>query len=171
MTWYELLLIASGVLFLLTTLGSLLFGDVSADADIEVGVDGFLMSDIISFKGCLHFLLGFSLTLTLMREVTLLTVSVATVVGLVFTFTLYYIYKLIYSKLQQSLHYTDEITEMDAEVYFWNEAKKIGEVFITLEGRPVTVTLQGAEGMNLEKGQKIKVSGTRKAVFPVEFIV
>jgi len=69
------------------------------------------------------------------------------------------------------MKYTTEIKEMDAEVYFWNEKQKIGEVFITLEGRPVTVTLQGAEGTGIEKGQKIKVSGTRKLVYPVDFII
>jgi hypothetical protein len=171
MAWYEIILIASSALFLLSTVGSLIFGDIEFDTDFDLDSDGFLLSDVVSFKGLLHFVLGFSLTLTLMQEVTLLTVSIAVLVGSVFVFVLYYLYKLVYGKLQQSLKYTEEIKEMDAEVYFWNENQKIGEVFIILEGRPVTVTLQGAEGMELEKGQKIKVSGTRKTVYPVEFII
>jgi len=168
MEWYVLLLIISAALFVLTTVGSLLFGDVHVDADLDVATDGFLLSDVISFKGLLHFALGFSLTLTLFREVSLLSVGLAVAVGLVFAFTLYYLYKTFYGKLQQSMKYTEEIKDMEAEVYFWNEARKIGEVFITLEGRPVTVTLEGAEGKNYEKGQKIKVSGTRKLVRPQE---
>jgi uncharacterized membrane protein len=171
MEWYVILLIVSGGLFLLSSVGSLLFGDLPVDTDFDFDTEGFLLSDVISFKGLLHFTLGFSLALTLFGEVSVLSVGVAVVSGLVFAVALYYLYNVIYSRLQQNLKYTEEIREMDAEVYFWNEARQIGEVFITLEGRPVTVTLQGAEGMNLEKGQKIKVSGTRKAVFPVEFIV
>jgi hypothetical protein len=169
MAWYEIALIASGVLFLFSTLISLFFGEI--DIEAAPGIDGFLLSDIISFKGLLHFAIGFSLVLTLMQEVTILSVACGVISGIVFVFALYYLYKLIYEKLQQSMKYTDEIKEMEAEVYFWNENRKIGEVFIILEGRPVTVTLQGAEGFKLEKGQKIKVSGTRKAVYPIEFII
>jgi len=171
MQWYDYLLIGSGALFLLSSVGSLLFGDTDVDTDFDFDAEGFLLSDILSFKGLLHFTLGFSLTLTLWREVSTLTVSIAAVVGLAFAFALYYIYNVVYRRLQKSMKYTETIAEAEAEVYFWNEAQKIGEVFLTLEGRPVTVTLQGAEGMNLEKGQKIKVSGTRKLVYPVEFIV
>jgi len=171
MTWYEIILIASSALFLLTTVGSLIFGEIEFDADLDVDSDSFLLSDVVSFKGLLHFVLGFSLTLTLMQEVSFRTVGIAVLVGSVFVFVLYYLYKLVYGKLQQSMKYTEEIKEMDAEVYFWSDKQKIGEVFIIMEGRPVTVTLQGAEGMMLEKGQKIKVSGTRKTVYPVEFII
>jgi hypothetical protein len=169
MAWYEIVLIAAGTLFLFSTVVSLFFGEIDMDADVSV--DGFLLSDILSFKGLLHFAIGFSLVLTLMQEVSLLSVACGLVCGIAFVIVLYYLYKLVYEKLQQNMKYTNEIKEMDAEVYFWNENQKIGEVFITLEGRPVTVTLQGAEGFKLEKGQKIKVSGTRKAVYPVEFII
>jgi hypothetical protein len=60
---------------------------------------------------------------------------------------------------------------MEAEVYFWNDQQKTGEVFITVEGRPVTVTFECPEDVHFEKGQKIKVSGTRHSVRPSEYIV
>ena len=169
MNWYEIVLIASAALFLLTTIGSLVFGemDINMDTDVEAVTGG----DIFSFKGLLHFAIGFSLTLTLMKEVTILSVSIGVIAGVIFVFVLYYLYKMTYTKLQQSMKYTDKIEEIEAEVYFWNENRKIGEVFVNLEGRPVTITLEGAEEMKLEKGQKIKVSGTRKSVHPVEFII
>ncbi|MDR0866346.1 MAG: hypothetical protein LBO74_15660 [Candidatus Symbiothrix sp.] len=172
MTWYEIVLIVSAALFLFSTIGSLFFGEIDIDADLDIDADsGFLLGDIISFKGLLHFAIGFSLVLTLMQEVTVTSISFGVISGIVFVFVLYYLYKLVYEKLQQNMKYTNDIKEMEAEVYFWNENQKIGEVFVTLEGRPVTITLQGAEGLNLEKGQKIKVSGTRKSVAPVEFII
>jgi len=174
MAWYVIVLIISAGLFVLVTIGSFIFGemDLNIDADVNVETGGDLFGgDIFSFKGLLHFTMGFSLTLTLMKEVTITSVSIGIVAGVVFVFVLYYLYKITYVKLQQSMKYTDKIEEIDAEVYFWNENRKIGEVFISLEGRPVTITLEGAEGMKLEKGQKIKVSGTRKSVHPVEFII
>jgi uncharacterized membrane protein len=168
MTWYEIVLIVSSGLFLLATISSLFFGEIDVELDVD---SGFLFSDLVSFKGLLHFAIGFSLTLTLMQEVTLASVAIGVIAGTVFVAILYYLYKFVYEKLQQNMKYTDEIKEMDAEVYFWNETQKIGEVFVTLEGRPVTITLQGAGGIKLEKGQKIKVSGNRQSVYPVDFII
>ncbi|MDR2056753.1 MAG: hypothetical protein LBP83_00410 [Dysgonamonadaceae bacterium] len=168
MNWYEIVLIVSSGLFLFSTIASLFFGEV--DVDLDVNAD-FLLSDVISFKGLLHFAIGFSLTLTLMRGATFTSVGIGVLTGIIFVAVLYYLYKMVYRKLEQNIKYTNEIKEMDAEVYFWNENQKIGEVFVTLEGRPVTITLQGAEGINLEKGQKIKVSGTRQLVYPVNFII
>ncbi|MDR2804938.1 MAG: hypothetical protein LBB85_04750 [Dysgonamonadaceae bacterium] len=168
MTWYEIVLLLSSAFFLISTIGSLLFGgmDVDFDTDIDAGT---LLSDIFSFKGLLHFAIGFSLTLTLMHEVTFASVAYGVITGLVFAVVLYYLYKLMYEKAQQSMKYTHEIKDMDAEVYFWNKDQRIGEVFITLEGRPVTVTIHCPEGVDLEKGQKLKVSGTRKLVSPSSF--
>jgi hypothetical protein len=173
MAWYVILLIAASALFVLSTVGSLILGDIDVDVDVSADIDpgALSASDLISFKGLLHFALGFSLVLTLMNEVSWISCTIAVLTGLVFVVILYYLYNFVYTKLQQNLKYTDVINEMEATVYFWNEERKTGEVFLTLEGRPVTVTLENAEGMNLEKGQKIRVSGTRKAVHPVEFIV
>jgi hypothetical protein len=172
MAWYVIVLIVSATLFLLTTIGSLFFGNIDVDLDTDVDVDsGFIMSDIISFKGLIHFAIGFSLVLTTMQEVSFISISAGTVTGIVFVLVLYYLYKFAFEKLQQSMKYTNDIKEMDAEVYFWDDKLKIGEVFVTLEGRPVTVTLECPEEIHFDKGQKIKVSGTRHAVYPVDFIV
>ena len=166
MAWYVIVLIVSSALFLLTTIVSLIFGDMDLDADVDVG-SGFVLGDVLSFKGLVHFTIGFSLALTLMKEFSLLSATVGVVTGIVFVLVLFYLYKTLFEKLQQSVKYTHEINEMDAEVYFWDDKSKIGEVFITLEGRPVTVTLVCPEDIHFEKGQKIKVSGTRRSVHPV----
>jgi prepilin signal peptidase PulO-like enzyme (type II secretory pathway) len=165
MTWYEIVLLVSAAFFLLSTVGSLLFGSVDMDFDADVDA-GTLLSDVFSFKGLVHFAIGFSLVLTLMHEVTLASITFGVITGLVFAFVLYYLYKWVYDKAQQSLKYTHDIKDMEAEVYFWNKDRRIGEVFVTLEGRPVTVTIHCPEGVDLEKGQKLKVSGTRKLVSP-----
>jgi uncharacterized membrane protein len=165
MAWYDITLIVAGGFFLIFSVGSSFVGELELDTDVELD-GGFLLSDFISFKGLLHFALGFLLTLTLWREVTVVSLGVGVAAGLVFVGVLYYLYKMIYDKLQKSMTYAQEIKDMDAEVYFWSEEQKIGEVFITLEGRPVTVTLQKAEGLDFKKGQKIKVSGNRRLVYP-----
>ena len=140
--------------------------DMDVDTDLDVG-SGLTLGDMISFKGLIHFTIGFSLSLTLMKEFSLLSATVGVVTGIVFVLVLYYLYKTLFEKLQQSVKYTHEINDMEAEVYFWDNKSKIGEVFITLEGRPVTVTLKCSEDINFVKGQKIKVSGTRHSVQPI----
>jgi uncharacterized membrane protein len=170
MAWYVIVLIVSSGLFLLTSIGSLFFGDMDMDTDLDVD-SGFLLSDVISFKGLVHFTIGFSLALTIMNEFSLLSTAIGVATGIVFVLVLYYLYKLVYEKLQQNIKYTTEINDMEAEVYYWDDKRKTGEVFITLEGRPVTVTLECLEEIHFEKGQKIKVSGTRHSVHPTGYIV
>jgi len=172
MAWYIILLIVSAGLFLLTTIISLFFGDmdIEANTDMDVG-SGFMISDVISFKGLIHFTIGFSLTLTLMNEFSLLSVSVGVITGIIFVLVLYYLYKIVFEKLHQSIKYTNVINDLEAEVYYWDSKSKKGEVFITLEGRPVTITLESPDDVNFEKGQKIKVSGTRHSVQPTGYIV
>jgi hypothetical protein len=164
MTWYEIILIIASALFLLSTISSLFFGDF----DLDLGVDGgFLLSDIVSFKGLLHFVLGFTLSLTLFGGITTTSVITGVASGLVFVLALYYLYKLLHKRLQQKMEYKEEISEADAEVYFWSKEQKLGEVFITLEGRPVQVTLKSKDNTDFENGQRIRVSGNRKVVYAV----
>jgi len=168
MAWYVIVLIVSAGLFLITSIGSLIFGgiDIDLDTDLETG-SGFLLGDVISFKGLIHFTIGFSLSLTLMGEFSLLSTVVGVVTGIIFVLVLYYLYQFLFRKLQQNIKYTTVINDMEAEVYYWDDKMKIGEVFITLEGRPVTVTLKCPEDVHFEKGQKIRVSGTRHSVQPI----
>jgi len=167
MAWYVIVLIVSSGLFVLTTIISLLFGDMDIGVDADLDIDsGFLVSDVLSFKGLVHFTIGFSLALTLIGEFTLFSATVGVGTGVVFVLILYYLYKFVFEKFQQRMKYTTEIDNMDAEVYFWDNKSKIGEVFVTLEGRPVTVTLKCPEDIHFEKGQKIRVSGTRNSVYP-----
>ncbi len=165
MEWYVIVLIVSSGLFLITTIISLFFGDMDMDAQVDVG-SGFMLGDVFSFKGLVHFAIGFSLTLSVMKEFTMLSVTTGTVTGIVFVLALYSVYRLFFVRLKQNLKYTTDINDMEAEVYFWDSKKKIGEVFLTLEGRPVTITLVCSEDIRFEKGQKIRVSGTRQSVHP-----
>ena len=170
MAWYVIVLIVSSGLFLLTSIGSIFFGDMDLDTDLEID-SGFLFSDVFSFKGLIHFTIGFSLTLTLMGEFSILSTSIGVVAGIIFVLVLYYLYKFVYQKLHQSIKYTTEINDMEAEVYYWDNKSKSGEVFITLEGRPVQISLVCTEDVKFEKGQKIMVSGTRSSVQPTGYIV
>ncbi|MDR1527931.1 MAG: hypothetical protein LBS46_09750 [Dysgonamonadaceae bacterium] len=93
MTWYEIVLLVSAIFFLISTIGSLFFGGIKVDFDTDLDA-GTLLSDILSFKGLLHFCVGFSLVLTLMHEVSFASVTYGIITGLVFVVILYYLYKM-----------------------------------------------------------------------------
>jgi hypothetical protein len=143
---------------------SLIFGDIDIEADHD-----FDTGDIFSFKGLIHFVLGFSVTLTALKSDDVVAISIGTIVGLVFIFGLYWIYKSLYKKLSQSLEYETTITDADAEVYYWDDTTQSGEVFVVLEGRQTTISIGSKEfgTISLKSGQKIKVSGTRVLVYKV----
>lgn len=59
MTWYNILFFAVFTFFILRTIISFAFGDTDVDFDADGDID-YDVSSMLSFKGALHFLLGFS---------------------------------------------------------------------------------------------------------------
>lgn len=97
MEWYYILGIISYGIFILQFCLSFIGGDTEMDTDIDVDLDGeadFSFSDLISFKGLVHFLMGLSGWLMVTQQVTPLNVVVACVIGFAFVLILYYAYKL-----------------------------------------------------------------------------
>lgn len=160
MEWYVVLfLFAAGVLLLQLVI-SLVFGDLHIDHDFDIG-------DVFSFKGLLHFILGFSVTLTVFDKVTFYTILLATFVGAVFIVGLYWIYRTLYTKLTQEIVYTDKIENQEAEIYYWDNASQTGQVFVTLEGRKLPIDLISKDSTKFSAGQKVIVSGNRNSVYIV----
>ena len=59
MEWYNILFFVTLAFFIIKTIISFVFGDIDIDFDADGDVD-FDVSSMLSFKGILHFLLGFS---------------------------------------------------------------------------------------------------------------
>lgn len=94
MEWYYTLGIISYGIFIVQFCLSFVGGE---DTDIDVDFDGeadFSFSDLISFKGLVHFLMGMSGWLMITGKVTPLNVIIACLIGVAFMVILYYIYKL-----------------------------------------------------------------------------
>lgn len=87
MEWYYILGIISYGIFILQFCLSFIGGDTEMDTDIDIDLDGeadFSFSDLISFKGLIHFLMGLSGWLMITQQVTPLNVVVACVIGFAF---------------------------------------------------------------------------------------
>ena len=139
MTWFNILFISVFGIFMLKNIISWVAGDMDLDLDLDGDVD-IDVSGMLSFKGLLHFLLGFSTVLTTVGYeqthsfVTPCSFSVATyilavIVGIIVMVGLFYLYKFV-MKLNHysidngfiySLLFVDKKTGESEEYrdYFW----------------------------------------------------
>ena len=67
---------------------------VGADFDVEADVD---VSDVVSFKGLTHFLMGFSVKSYITHNVMWYDYLIALILGVIFVILLYFVYKLLIS--------------------------------------------------------------------------
>ena len=68
MEWYYILgIISYGIFIVQFILSNLGFGDTDIDIDLDGDID-FDVSDLLSFKGLIHFLMGFSGWLSLKQR-------------------------------------------------------------------------------------------------------
>lgn len=93
MEWYYILGIISYGIFIVQFILSNLGGDTELDIDFD-GEGDLDTSSFLSFKGLVHFAMGFSGWLMLAKEVTTITVCTGVVIGIIFVMLLYYLYKL-----------------------------------------------------------------------------
>ena len=94
MEWYYVLgIISYGIFIIQFGLSFLGFGDLDIDIDLDGDVD-FDISDLLSFKGLIHFLMGFSGWLMAGGTVNLPAIVAAILMGFVFMIMLYLLYKI-----------------------------------------------------------------------------
>ena len=105
MTWYNILFLSVLGFLLLKSVISWFFGEMEVDVDFD-GDSDIDISGMLSFKGLLHFLLGFStfLSATGYSHTNSFTTSyefswwmylIAIVIGAIFMVGLYYLYKMV----------------------------------------------------------------------------
>lgn len=94
MEWYYILgAISYGIFIIQFILSNFGFLETDLDVDFDGNVD-FSVSDLLSFKGLIHFAMGFSGWLMLAGKVTATTISIACLSGLIFMVLLYFVYRL-----------------------------------------------------------------------------
>ena len=103
MAWYFILFYIMFAFFIIKSIISWVFGDLDVDFDLDGDVD-FDISSLFSFKGIIHFLLGFSSYLCLIAKVnnfgsheiyhfTVINYISAVLVGILLMVLLYFAYK------------------------------------------------------------------------------
>jgi hypothetical protein len=93
--WYYILGIISYGIFLLQFIVSCITGEIDVDLDMDFDGDyDFSINDLVSFKGLIHFLMGFSGFIMLCGKVNIPITIVAIVIGVVFVILLAIVYKM-----------------------------------------------------------------------------
>lgn len=128
MAWYTILFITVFLLFAVKLMMSWFAGDIEMDVDFD-GIDDFDVSGAFSFKGLVHFLLGFSSYLFLranMAEVDklngvaqfgIMDYMMATFIGVILMFVLFYGYKLALKANNSSKNPSDLINNCKGTIY------------------------------------------------------
>lgn len=156
MTWYEIIFAISGILFLLQFLASFFFGDVDLEGDLDAG-------DILSYKGIIHFLLGSSAVLSFYQSTSVPVCIGAICLGIVCTFLLGWVYKIMYKTLPSEILYTENIENQQATVYYFNKETHNGICSVILPEGITHVPFKSDS--TYDTGDIITVSGNRTEVY------
>lgn len=128
MAWYTILFITVFVLFAIKLILSWIGGDFEMDVDLD-GIDDFDVSSAFSFKGLVHFLLGFSSYLSLRANMAtvdkindvaqfgIMDYFIATFCGVVLFFVLFWGYKLAMKASQTPKRPEDCINDSKGIIY------------------------------------------------------
>lgn len=107
----HIILVTCLCIFCIQMILNIFGGDIDIDTDIDA-------DDIISFKGILHFLLGFSVYITVLGEINFINIMGGLISGFIFAFVLYKTYKFIYklgsSKIREEY---SELVYRECEIY------------------------------------------------------
>lgn len=173
MEWYYILFLFTLAIFIIKTIISLVFGDIDIDFDADGDVD-FDVSSMLSFKGVLHFLLGFSSYLAITAKIdsantyfdpyqfSWVQYVAAILTGILFTYLLYKLYQFM-MKLN---HSNDEI--IDVNNYSCTVLVRNGQIdnntysYTVLVNTPVgsrkIIVLSYSSDINIGSEQKIYVN-------------
>jgi amino acid permease len=134
---------------------------VSIDLDTDFDIDGdgvadFSWSDIISFKGLIHFGIGFCWTMWFNRglENQFLAAIIALVVGLVFVIVLWFVYRI--TKKLESVIPTEEgetLAGREVEIYY-NSGNGSYQAYVTKEGSKKLIRVLSRSGKIYLPGEK-----------------
>lgn len=154
MSWYSILFTFCIILLSIQTVLNLIGFELDFDLDVDSG-------DFLTFKGLIHFLFGFSLVLTLYKEVTLITLCIAVFVGVLSMLLLYCVYSWLFNKLKEERIYTGKLENADAVVVYYDVETKLGEVKVVLPEGVFNLPFTNETNEVLKANDVIQVSGER----------
>lgn len=172
---YLLAALVSTGIFLLQFVLSIFVG--SMDTDIDVNADGNAdidMSSVLSFKGLIHFCMGFGWFMFLCRPpYSILHYLGAFLSGVLFVFILAWIYKLCYRLKQENKpEQGEDLIGRSCVIYSrcGETGKERSEyvVSITINGAQRELTVRSANGNNYQEGDTLTLKEYKEGIYYID---
>lgn len=116
-------IVTTGI-FLIQFIFSIFFGDFDTDVDMDTDVSADL-SSVVSFKGLTHFGIGFGWYMYLQNNTEPVSYLIGIVIGLIFVFAVWFLYKKAY-QLQQTnrSEKSEQLVGRECTIYFKHGERK-----------------------------------------------
>lgn len=174
MTWYTILFAITSVLFIVKMVLSFTAGDLDLDVDFD-DIDDVDVSGAFSFKGLLHFLLGFSAYLFMRSNVygfvqfSIFDYILAIIIGISLTILLFFGYRFAMKANNQSQNPKDLIDNCTGTIYInlgkehsYNTGKYVVQAHTKAGTTEVVAT---HERNDLEPGTQVKLTRNNNEIF------
>ncbi|MBP5458465.1 MAG: hypothetical protein J6Y37_18390 [Paludibacteraceae bacterium] len=153
--------IGSSILFILQVIISF-FIDLDADFDFDASMG---VSDFFSFKGGLHFLLGFGWMGVLNGVESVGKILMAVAVGILFVVVLAYVYRKVYSLAEERTHQDlHELIGTECELLTYYNGS--GTVNVDFDGHREEKQVKGTSSM--KSGDIVKIIDCQDGILIVE---
>lgn len=156
-------------IFIVQFILSFILGEIDLDSDIDLDADGdvdFSLSDILSFKGLIHFGIGFGWTMWFSKdENQFLAAIIAVCVGIIFMFVLYGVYFLAY-KLEHKIvpEKGEDLVGKEVEIYLPLERNKY-TVNIEINGKQSQIIVSSISEKNYITGDKTTIEKFENGIY------
>ncbi|WP_455585294.1 hypothetical protein [Bacteroides sp.] len=149
-------LVTTGI-FLVQFVLSIFFGDFDADTDVDTDI-----GSVVSFKGLTHFGIGFGWYMYLQGNTDLATYVIGILVGLVFVFVVWFLYKKAY-QLQQTnrAEGTEQLVGRECTIYF-NQGEGKYTVQVSRDGAMREVDVISESGQNYRTGDRTVIASYKE---------
>lgn len=172
---YFLAALVSTGIFLLQFILSIFVG--STDTDVDVNADGNAdldMSSVLSFKGLIHFCMGFGWFMFLCQPpYTTLQYLGAFLSGVFFVFILAWIYKLCYKlKQENEPEQGEDLVGRKCEIY--SRSKEPGKeganyvVYIAINGAQRELTVKSMHGNSYQEGDVLTLKNYEDGIYYID---
>ena len=166
--YFGLALFSTGI-FIVQFILSFFIGELDLDTDIDLdgdGVDDFSIGDLVSFKGLIHFLIGFSWTMWFSRDSNQwIAACCATGVGLIFVFILSLTYKLaIKLKNEIEPEKGNDLVGRSAEIYLKGEENRY-TVYTTINGAKRELEVTSRNGTSYSPGTIVTIESYKNNIY------
>lgn len=144
--------IVASAVFLIQFILSVFFGDIDTDTDVDAD-----LGSVISFKGFTHFCIGFGWYMYLVNNTAVMTFVTGILIGLVFVFVLWFLYKKAYQLQKENKpEKTEALVGRECTIYAHDGIRYI--VQVALNGALREVEVRSLEGKTYQTGDRTIIS-------------